>query len=195
MLIEIKKAYGGQEGKRVRVGDRFWVDKPGGKKCPDGLRSMTLTRFRQLEQQKIAAPVAAAVPGAKVEPASKPARPHREPTPARSPAAPGAKVEPDSGSRPGATERQTSKAKEPAPQSPRNGGPKAGKGATSSSSQADPQTGASTLKQRGTRRGQVSAGSPSTTPTDSSPGPTSSTPATPDGGDTTTDAEISEAFA
>lgn len=188
MLIEIKRAYGGLEGKRIRVGDRFWVLAPGGKPAPEGIRTMELQRFNQLKQQRLAD---------KVQPGSSPARPTKErQAPRRQPAPePRAKVQPDSnGSKAGVSERLASKKKEPAPRSSPLGGPKAGEAVTSSSSQAAPQTGTSTLKQRGTRRGQAPAGSPSTTPTDSSPGQTSSTPATPNGGDTTTASPDSPAF-
>lgn len=188
MLIEIKRAYGGQEGKRVRVGQQFWVAAPGSKKAPDGLVVITFSRWKQLEAARLAA---------KVEGDPAPARAPRESTtPKRSPSpVPRSKVEPDSNApkQPGA--RAVSKAKEPAPQSPRPGGPKDGKDATSSSSQAAPQIGKSGLKQRGTRRGTGSGGSSSTTPTSSAPGQISSTPATPNGGDSTTGSDDSAAFA
>lgn len=190
MLIEIKRAYGGQEGKRVRVGQQFWVAAPGSKKAPDGLVVITFSRWKQLE----AARLAAKVEGDSAPAAPRPAR--SSPTPTRTPTpAPRSKVEPDSNApkQPGA--RALSKAKEPAPQSPRPGGPKDGKDATSSSSQAAPQIGKSGLKQRGTRRGTGSGGSSSTTPTSSAPGQTSSTPATPNGGDSTTGSDDSAAFA
>lgn len=196
MLVEVTRAYGGQEGKRVRRGDRFWVVKPGSKaKAPEGVTVIAYTRYQQLRQQRLVADVD---PGAKVEPASRPAT---EPRTRRLPAAPvpGAKVEPDGAPR-APRPRQAARAKEPKPEverkpaSPRGGQASGGKAPTSSSSQAAPQTGGSTLRQRGTRRGQVAAGSPSTTPGDSSPGPTSSTPPTPNGGDNTQTPDDSTAF-
>ena len=44
MLIEVKRAYGGAEGKRGRGGDRFWVREPGKKAAPDGVREITPAR-------------------------------------------------------------------------------------------------------------------------------------------------------
>ena len=89
MLIEIKRAYGGQEGKRVRVGQQFWVAAPGAKKAPDGLVVITFSRWKQLEAARLAA---------KVEGDPAPARAPRESTtPKRSPSpVPRSKVEPDS---------------------------------------------------------------------------------------------------
>lgn len=183
MLVEVKRAYGGAEGKRVRAGDRFWVLRPGGKKAPEGLQQITQARYQQLLQQRLVAPAEA---GAKVE---EPSRPRPEPR-TRRPAAPvpGAKVEPDSTAPRAPRPRQAAKAKDPAekPKSPRPArGGQTGEGAQSSSSPAAPQTGGSTLRQRGTRRGQTSGGSSSTTPSGSAPGQTSSTPATPNGGAST----------
>lgn len=189
MLVEVRRAYGGQEGKRLRPGDKFWVVQPGGKAKPSEpvVAVISLTRFKQLEQQRLVAKPNGE-PDAKVEPASRPA----QPAPRRVRAAPGAKVEPDS------KPRTDSKAKEPRPAvaaKSRPGGQKDGTGRPSSSSPAAHQTGASTLKQRGTRRGdKPSAGSSSTTHGNSSPGPTSSTPATLDGGGTTPASGDSAAF-
>lgn len=182
MLVEVKRAYGGAEGKRVRVGDRFWVLRPGGKKAPEGVQQITQARYQQLLQQRLVGPAEA---GAKVE---EPSRPRPEPR-TRRPAAPvpGAKVEPDSTAPRAPRPRQAAKAKDAekpkSPRPPRGG--QTGEGAPSSSSPAAPQTGGSTLKQRGTRRGQTSGGSSSTTPSGSAPGQTSSTPATPNGGGST----------
>lgn len=189
MLIEIKRAYGGQEGKRVRVGQQFWVSAPGSKKAPAGLVTITFARWKQLEAARLAAKVEGDAPA----PAPRPER--SSPTPTRTPSRiPRSKVEPDSTPPKSMGARAASKAKEPAPQSPRPGGPKAGQEATSSSSPAAPQIGASGLKQRGTRRGKAPAGSSSTTPTGSAPGQTSSTGATPNGGASTTESADSAAF-
>lgn len=180
MLIEVKRPYGGAEGKRVRVGARFWVRYPGKKAAPDGVLEITPARYQQLSQQRL---VAAVDPDAKVQ---EPSRPRPEPR-TRRPAAPvpGAKVEPDSPRGPGA--RTAAKSAEPKPKRilPVPSGSPTGPGARPSSSPAGPQTGGSTLRQRGTRRGETSGGSPSTTPSDSAPGPTPSTAPTPGGGDTT----------
>ena len=187
MLVKVRRAYGGQEGKRLRVGDLFWVITPGGKKAPQPVvAEITHARFRQLEQQKL---IEAADPKAKVEPPSRPA----QPAPRRVQPAPASKVQPDS------KPRTASKAKVPgakAPAASRPGGREDGTDQPSSSSQAARPTGGSTLKQRGTRRGdKPSGGSPSTTRGPSSPGQTSSTAATPDGGGTTPGSEDSTAFA
>lgn len=180
MLIEVKRAYGGAEGKRVRVGTRFWVRYPGKKAAPEGVLEISPARYQQLSQQRLVAPLE---PGAKVEEQS---RPRPEPR-TRRPAAPvpGAKVEPDSPRAPGP--RTAAKSAEPKPKRtlPAPSGSPTGQAGRSSSSPAAPQTGTSTLKQRGTRRGQRSDGSPSTTPSASAPGPTPSTAPTPDGGGTT----------
>ena len=187
MLVKVRRAYGGQEGKRLRVGDLFWVITPAGKKAPvPVVANITHARYRQLEQQKLIEPHD---PKAKVEPPSRPA----QPAPRRVPAAPASKVEPDS------KPRTASKTRAPAPKAPpksRPGGREDGTDQQSSSSQAARPTGGSTLKQRGTRRGdKPSGGSPSTTPGASSPGQTSSTGATPGGGDTTEGSGDSAAFA
>ena len=200
MLAVVKRAYGGQEGARQRVGDLFWVTGPGTKgKPPEGVRGeITHHRFQQLRDQGLMGP---ADPNAKVEP---PSRPSTEPGKQRRPAAPvpGAKVEPDSkGPRP----RQSAKAKEPKPETVRarstpkddqDGGrrPRSGAAGPASSSPAARQTGDSTSPQRGQRRGQSSSGSPSTTRSDSSPGPASSTRPTPAGGASTPTPDDSAAF-
>lgn len=188
MLKVVRRPYGGQEGKRLRPGDLFWVQ-TGSKKPPKDekiVAVINLARARQLEQQKL---IADYDPKAKVEPPSRPA----QPSPRRVPAAPASKVEPDS------QPRKESKARVPKaipPKGSRPGGETAGQGQPSSSSPAVPQTGSSTLKQRGTRRkGSTSTGSPSTTPGGSSPGQTSSTDATPPGGDNTPGSADSAAFA
>lgn len=190
MLVAITRAYGGQEGKRIRVGERFWVAKPGSGKKPKGMREMTLQRFNQLKQQRLAVEATDAA-----APAAAPPKPGRA-TPPRRPASPvpGAKVEPDS--RPPGERREAHRRVPPPPPpiNTRPGGSQTGEGGSSSSSQAAPQTGPSTLQLRGNRRGQRRAGSPSTTPTDSVPGPKSSTPATPNGGDTTTESGDGAAF-
>lgn len=189
MLIEVKRAYGGSEGKRVRVGERFWVRYPGKKAGPDGVREITPARYQQLSQQRLVAPYD---PKSKVD---APHRPRPEPR-TRRPAAPvpGAKVEPDSRPPSETGARVQSKEKEPKPvrKLPPPSGSQTGPAGRSSSSPAAPQTGGSTLRQRGTRRGQESGGSPSTTPSASSPGPAPSTPATPNGGGSTAPSPGSE---
>lgn len=192
MLIEILRTYGGQEGVRVRSGRRFWVSQPGGGKKPSDVETMSPARFRQLQSQKLAAPVsdqgkASPAPKAKVDP---PLRDKRAP-------APRAKVEPDSNAK-AADPRAPFRARSPkAPRSEasRPGGPPGAKASTVSSSQAALPTGGSTLKQRGVRRGDKKpGGSPSTTPISSSPGQASSTAPTPPGGDITPGSEDSAAF-
>lgn len=195
MLVTVTRAYGGAEGKRIKVGQQFWVRKPGTKAGPKGVAEISYTRFQQLKAHKLA--IESDAPGAPrpvKAPPPKPSR-NRELAPTRQPRA---KVEPDS--KPAATPDPRSSTRENVPKEnpPR---PRAKAGQTiedpsSSSSPRAPQTGSSTLKQRGTRRrGSESAGSPSTTESSSSPGPMSSTPATGDGGGTPGDSTDSAAFA
>lgn len=181
MLAKILRTYGGQEGRRVKAGTIFAVGDPQGDYVV-----ITLARYRQLAQQRLAEEFTgdrnAAAPAAK-EPSP---RNRRAPTP-------GNKMEPESAPRqapapktPTPRRAARRKGQEDAPKSPRplsrqSGGP-AGSELPASSSPADRQAGGVTFRQRGNRRGQGSAGSPSTTPSSSSPGPTSSTPATGRGG-------------
>lgn len=186
MLVQVRRAYSGAEGKRVKIGAVFWVAKDSKGKAPDGVLTISWARYQQLSASKIVAPVvgkpAPAQPKAKVEP-----RPMAAPAKGK----PGAKVEPDSR----AEARKAATANTPPPKSAARHGGQTGADDASSSSPAAPQTGKSTLKQRGVRRGQRSDGSPSTTPGASSPGPISSTPATDDGGATTsTSSETPPAF-
>lgn len=187
MLKRVRRPYGGQEGKRLRPGDLFWVQH-GSKKPPKDVvivATINLARSRQLEAQKL---IEDYDPKAKVEPPSRPA----QPSPRRVPAAPASKVEPDSKPR---VESKQRVPKVTPPKKSRPGGREDGTDARSSSSPAALPTGSSTLKQRGTRRsGSASAGSPSTTPGGSSPGQTSSTGATPPGGGNTPASGDSAAF-
>lgn len=175
MLVQVRRAYSGAEGKRVKIGQQFWVVKDSKGKAPEGVPTISWSRYQQLAASRI-------VETAKGKPAPVQPKTKVEPRPKPAPAKgqPGAKVEPDSR---GAA-RKAAAANTPATKAGRHGGPTGADGA-SSSSPAAPQTGTSTLKQRGVRRGQRSDGSPSTTPGASSPGPTSPTPATGDGGATT----------
>lgn len=177
MLVQVRRAYSGAEGKRVRIGTRFWVAKDSKSKAPDGVLTISWARYQQLAASRIVeladGKKAPPQPKAKVDPRPKPAPSKREP---------GAKVEPDS--RSAARKAATANTPPPPPKHAPRGGP-TGEAAESSSSQAAPQTGKSTLKQRGVRRGRRSDGSQSTMPGDSSPTPTSSMPATVDGGATT----------
>lgn len=195
MLVTVTRAYGGAEGKRIKVGQQFWAKKPGAKAGPKGMIEISYMRFQQLKANRIA--IEADAPGAPKPikaPPPKPSR-NRELAPTRQPRA---KVEPDS--KPAATPdpRSSTRASVPKENPPR---PRAKAGqiieeTSSSSSLPGHQTGSSTLKQRGTRRrGSESGGSPSTTESSSSPGPMSSTPVTGDGGGTTGDSTDSAAFA
>lgn len=186
MLVVVERAYSGAEGKRVKAGTRFFVQKTASAKPPEGVRVITWQRWQEMQRSRLAAEENPKSP--------KPAAP-KPVTPARRPHAaphldPKAKVEPPSR---GAAQA-AAKAATPAAKTPARPGGKIGKDAQSSSSRAVPQTGSSTLKQRGNRRGQTSGGSPSTTLSDSSLGQTSSTPATPAGGGTSTGAPDSAAF-
>ncbi len=186
MLAKIIRTYGGQEGRRVKAGTVFSVGEQA-----QGLPVISLARFRQLQQQRLAEEYLAE--GQVAAPGAKPAQPPRT-RPA--PAVPN-KMEPDG--KPGATnpaadpsparrrarnKTQNEAPKEPRPLGRRPDGGQRGEEQPASSSPADHQVGSVTLRQRGTRRG--SAGSQSTTPGSSSPGPTSSTPATGPGGAATT---------
>lgn len=195
MLVTVTRAYGGAEGKRIKVGQQFWARKPGSKAGPKGMIEISYTRFQQLKAHRLA--VEADAPGAPKPVKAAPPKPsrNRELAPVRQPRA---KVEPDS--KPAATPDPRKSTRDNVdknlPPRPRA---KAGQiipDASSSSSPPVPQTGSSTLKQRGTRRrGSESGGSPSTTESSSSPGPMSSTPATGDGGGTSDDSTDSAAFA
>jgi hypothetical protein len=195
MLVQVDRPYGGAEGKRVRVGQRFWVKSPGaGKKPQADLREISHPRYVQLKSMKLVSPVAAGDtgPGAR-------SKVEREPRNRVAPD-PRAKVLPDSAppKAPGADPKKASKAAAPkskaAPGS-RPGGRSTGETGQPSSSQAGRPTKPSTLKQRGVRRGdRAPGGSPSTTPTASPPGASPSTPATPVGGATTAGSEDSTAF-
>lgn len=195
MLVTVARAYGGAEGKRIKVGQQFWAKKPGTKDGPKGVPVITYQRFQQLNAQGILVPAdAKGAPKPIKAAAPKPSR-NRENAPTREPRA---KVEPDS--KPAATPDPRASTRENVPKDlPQRPRAKAGQTiaeTSSSSSPLAPQTGSSTLKQRGTRRkGSGSAGSPSTTESSSSPGPMSSTPVTGDGGDTSGDSTDSAAFA
>lgn len=186
MLVVVERAYSGAEGKRVKAGTRFFVQKNPAAKAPEGVLAITWNRWQEMQRSRLAKEENPSSP--------KPAAPKPN-TPARRPAAqpsldPKAKVEPPSR---GAAQAKA-KAETKAAKTPSRPGGKTGRAAQPSSSQAVPQTGSSTLKQRGNRRGQTSAGSQSTTLSDSSPGQTSSTLATPAGGGTSTGAPDSAAF-
>lgn len=200
MLIEVVRPYGGAEGKRVKIGRRFWVQTPK-TKAPPGVQEITQTRYAALKNMRLVVPVTAAsapAPKAKPDraPGSKPA-----PAPRAAPApAPLSKVEPDSkppaapapGAR-SAAKAQVQKTKASAASRP--GGQPSAEGGQQSSSQAGRPTKPSTLKQRGVRRGDSPpSGLPSTTPGDSPPGQPSSTDATPAGGGTTAAVPDSTAF-
>lgn len=195
MLVTVARAYGGAEGKRIKVGQQFWAKKPGAKAGPKGIPEITYQRFQQLNAARIVVPAdsAGAPQPLKASP-PKPSR-NRENAPPRLPRA---KVEPDSSPAATPDPRASTRASVPKDLPPR---PRARAGQiiaepSSSSSPPAPQTGSSTLKQRGTRRrGAGSVGSPSTTESSSSPGPMSSTPATGDGGGTSGDSTDSAAFA
>lgn len=184
MLIEVKRPYGGAEGKRVKPGTRFWVALPGkGKKPQRDLREITMGRYQQLKGMRLAEPVDPRLAAVAAPMDKRDRQPQRgtAPTPAN-------KVMPDSQPKapPAPGGRAASKAQSPktaASKAARPGGgqPGAEDGLQSSSLGGRP-TKPSTLKQRGVRRGDRSDGSPSTTPGDSSPGLTASTPATPAGG-------------
>lgn len=188
MLARITRTYGGQEGTRVKMGTIFHV----GDSPPEGMRAISLERYRQLKQQGLAEEPrdgGAAAPGAKPAPS-----PIGKPEPARR-----TRVEPDSAppaspappagrARARGNSRRRSQAEapgEPRPLSRRAGGPDGKPAAPASSSQEARQVGSLTIVQRGTRR-RAPAGSPSTTPGSSSPGPTSSTAATGPGGEPST---------
>lgn len=178
MLAKIKRTYSGQEGRRVKAGTIFAVDKAEG-----GLPVMSLQRFRQLQQVGLAETVEAQGDDPQGKPAPKP----------------GNKMEPDSRPQPGQRQRRAPpltpsparadarrRQQEDSPKPPRRLRPAGGQSGTQepppSSSPEVRQAGSVTIKQRGTRRAQARGGSPSTTPSGSSPGQTSSTPATPPGG-------------
>lgn len=195
MLIEVTRPYGGAEGKRVKPGTRFWVKQPGKIGKPAGLLEIAPTRYQQLKSMKLVKPLG---PVAEAPPAPQ-AKPAKEPRSKPAPQ-PRNKVEPDSRppapSAPGPRAAAKSQSpKDPIDPAKRPGGSPAGKAEPSSSSLAGRPTKPSTLKQRGVRRSDSrSAGSLSTTPGDSAPGPSSSTPATPDGGGTTPASPDSTAF-
>lgn len=166
MIVTVLRPYGGQEGKRIRVGTRFWVTKPGTPgKPPEGVTIISYDRFQALSQKGMVTKDETDIKttGAKVvQPRKAPAVTART-----------AKAK---------TDRQKSEQKHKG----QNGG-RTGKGAGQSSSQAAPVPGPSTgLLGRRQKRGQRgSDGLQSTTPTASAPGQTANTQQTGDGGGTT----------
>jgi len=199
MLIEITRPYGGQEGRRVKPGTRFWVTGVSRSSPPEGVRTMERVRFGQLQRMGLADQVqdgaGRAAPGARPRPTPADPEPRSRELPPRR-----TKVEPDSNA---PNPRREAQARTPAkeaaegeegPTRPRRGG-RAGADPQSSSSEVVRQSGSVTLRQRGTRRDRTSGGSPSTTPSSASAGQTSSTPATSAGGASTTEPGDSAAFA
>lgn len=211
MLVKVTRSYSGREGRRVKMGTQFSVDV-----IREGYQTISLARYRQLKHVGLARAVNPAddePPPAKVE---RPPRRGTAPKPAN-------KVEPDSRPRPQSPRRASAKNRTqneapPEPRKiglkldaahkpvPRNGG-QTGKEQPASSSPVVRQVGGVTLTQRGTRRGQASAGSPSITPgspptTPAAPtsprgsrrGQTSSTPATDAGGEPSVASPDSAAF-
>lgn len=182
MLVRVVRPYGGAEGRRVKVGTVFSVDKE-----HPGLLTITNARLRQLEGQKL---VSREMEGGPAAPNAKPA-----PMPRSKPAAPRrTKVDPDGAPPPvrATTDRTRSRRKaqdenpkEPRPLVRRGGSPAGKEEQPASSSRPDPASPNATLKQRGLRR-RGPAGVPLTTASGASPGRTSSTPATPAGGVTIT---------
>lgn len=167
MIVTVVRPYGGQEGKRCRVGTQFWVVKPGGKaKGPEGILPITYDRFRDLKAKGLVTDqeTTAAQPVAKVV------------TPRKAPGSQAGKGQKDP------TQRQKSERRH----KDQNGG-RTGKGAESSSSPAaQAQPGSGGLLGHRKKRGQrASDGSPSTTPSASVPGQTANTQQTGDGGGTT----------
>lgn len=164
MIVTVVRPYGGQEGKRCRVGTQFWVVKPGGKaKGPDGLQPISYDRFRDLKAKGLvtdkdtdATPAVAKVT-----------------TPRKAPAAQRGKDQKE------LTERQKAARRH----KDQNGG-RTGKGAARSSSPADQaQKPSGGLLGHRKKRGQRgSDGSPSTTVSKSVPGQTANTQQTGDGG-------------
>lgn len=161
-ICVITRAYGGQEGRRIKVGTRFAIDK-----AQDGLAVITRGRYQQLRDAKLAKPFGvedtAAAPGAATYakqdgPRTLNGQPLTETriggTGEKGPRAVRA-----------ASRRRTSQ--EAAPEAPaplsRPTGSPTGAGGRSSSSPEGQASSGSTSRQRGTRQG--SKPSPSTTPT------------------------------
>jgi hypothetical protein len=180
MQVVVAKPYSGAEGKRIKRGTRFWVARISSEEAPGGTPTISWNRWMEMKRSGLAVEDVGTIPRASKE---------DRPTPARTPSkAPAGKAEEGRKTKvePNPRNKTLSDHKAAAP------GGRPGKTAQPSSSQVGPQTGASTLKQRGNRRGQRSGGLPSTTPGDSSPGLTPSTDVTLDGGGTTVSPATSE---
>lgn len=183
----VLRTYGSrEEDVRNKAGTIFSIDGPH-KDDPKNMRSISFPRFRQLQEARLVKPWEKGdpIPG---------------PRDARPPATPLNKMEPDSVPQPvtGAMIREKARARdrvassrmtgndespqEPRPMSDRIGS-RTGEGKSPSSSPPGLAQVASTLRARGTRTG--SNGSSSTIRGDSPPGPDSSMPVTPIGGDST----------
>lgn len=166
MIVTVIRPYGGLEGKRIRVGTKFWVTKPGTKgKPPKGMVIISYDRFRDLSQKAMVTDKETNIK----PPVAKVVQPRKAPTVT----APSPKA-------------QTVREKSEQRHKGQNGG-RLGKAAESSSSQAAPAPGPSTglLGRRRTRGQRGSDGSQSTTPSNSAPGQTANTQQTGDGGGTT----------
>lgn len=183
MLVRVQRTYGGQEGRRVKIGTILAVEEA----HPTGGQMITRARYNQLVQQRLVTrllgdEIAAASEENKAPGVVIPSRNGDRPA-----AQPGNKMEPDSRpSKPVRNPRQSARAKmqEESPKEPRplgrRTGSQTGAAQPASSSPEVHQVGSVTLKQRGVRGRR--AGSPSTTPGSSAPGLTPSTPATALGG-------------
>ena len=195
MLVEVVRPYSGLEGKRVKPGTRFSVDKE-----RPGLQMITIHRANALKRNHLIKEIAIEGETPMELEAPRPAKNQNRPR------RPVAKVEEDSAPGPSrerdAQRRRTSskapRRQDPEPAAPRKlsgpAGSLTGQDALSSASPAARPITSSTLRQRGTRRDKASGGSQSTTHSDSSPGPKSSTPATTPGGEPSPESPDSAAF-
>lgn len=164
MLVTVRRPYGGLEGRRVRVGTRLYVIKPGHKAsdAPEGITAIAYTRYKDLAMNGLVTTEALEAPK---------------------------KVKlPEKAQRLGnGSGRKANKEREQAQKAHKKTGGRTGKDAPPSSSPAAPapeeKTGIFGARKR---RGQrASDGSQSTTPSSSAPGQTANTPQTGDGGSTT----------
>lgn len=185
MQIVVAKPYSGGEGKRVKRGTRFWVAKNSGDEAPDGMLVISWNRWLEMKRSGLAVEDEGEIAPVTAQEAPTPAR-----TPSKAPARGASEGKPAEGRKTKVEPNPRTKTLETHKAPAAAGRP--GKDAPSSLSPEAPQTGKSTLKQRGVRRGQRSDGSPSTTPIDSSLGLTPSMDAMPAGGDTTGTPPISE---
>lgn len=176
-IAVVTRSYGGLEGRRVKAGTRFAIDRaaPG-----EDIKIITRARFQQLKDACLVRPDGTEGPAGAPQPAYMAARQEvvqRSPNQSRTAA------------KRLARQKNGGQPAEPRPLTNPALGSQTGAITLASLSPADQALAPSGLGLRGRRR---SASSRSTTPTSSSPGPTPSAPSTAPGGGTTEERQDSK---